>query len=182
MLYLRSFLFNLICYGTLAFGCLVTSVVGLFNRKITIPMWNKGFIPFILWNLKHVAGIEIEIRGREYMRQENVLYASKHESALETYFMSAFLTKLVFVLKKELTYIPLFGWAQYFYGMIPVDRSAGGAAMKNLLKEAKIRLAAKRPIMIFRKAPALNRARSAAINRVCCLLPKTLKFPLFRWL
>ena len=55
MLYLRSFLFNLICYGTLAFGCLVTSVVGLFNRKITIPMWNKGFIPFILWNLKHVA-------------------------------------------------------------------------------------------------------------------------------
>ena len=36
MLYLRSFLFNLICYGTLAFGCLVTSVVGLFNRKITI--------------------------------------------------------------------------------------------------------------------------------------------------
>lgn len=182
MLYLRSFLFNLICYGTLAFGCLVTSVVGLFNRKITIPMWNKGFIPFILWNLKHVAGIEIEIRGREYMRQENVLYASKHESALETYFMSAFLTKLVFVLKKELTYIPLFGWAQYFYGMIPVDRSAGGAAMKNLLKEAKIRLAAKRPIMIFPKAPALNRARSAAINRVCCLLPKTLKFPLFRWL
>ena len=52
-------------------------------------------------------------------------------------------------MKKELTYIPLFGWAQYFYGMIPVDRSAGGAAMKNLLKEAKIRLAAKRPIMIF---------------------------------
>ena len=43
MLYLRSFLFNLICYGTLAFGCLVTSVVGLFNRKITIPMWNKGY-------------------------------------------------------------------------------------------------------------------------------------------
>ena len=94
MLYLRSFLFNLICYGTLAFGCLVTSVVGLFNRKITIPMWNKGFIPFILWNLKHVAGIEIEIRGREYMRQENVLYASKHESALETYFKpTVFITK-----------------------------------------------------------------------------------------
>lgn len=77
MLYLRSFLFNLICYGTLAFGCLVTSVVGLFNRKITIPMWNKGFIPFILWNLKHVAGIEIEIRGREYMRQENVLFSKQ---------------------------------------------------------------------------------------------------------
>ena len=101
MLYLRSFLFNLICYGTLAFGCLVTSVVGLFNRKITIPMWNKGFIPFILWNLKHVAGIEIEIRGREYMRQENVLYASKHESALETYFMSAFSDQAGFCFVKK---------------------------------------------------------------------------------
>ena len=177
MLYLRSFLFNLICYGTLAFGCLVTSVVGLFNRKITIPMWNKGFIPFILWNLKHVAGIEIEIRGREYMRQENVLYASKHESALETYFMSAFLTKLVFVLKKELTYIPLFGWAQYFYGMIPVDRSSGGAAMKNLLKEAKIRLAAKRPIMIFPEGTRVKPGTVSGYKPGLLFIAQNLKVP-----
>lgn len=118
-------------------------------------------MPFILWNLKLIAGMEIEIRGKEYMKQEGVLYASKHESALETYCLSSYITKLVFVLKKELTYIPLFGWAQYFYGMIPVNRSAGGAAMKNMLKAAKNRLDDKRPIIIF---PEGTRVKPGTIN------------------
>ena len=149
MIFIRSLIFNIIAYSTLALGCTVTSVVGLFNRKATIKMWNYGFMPFILWCLKIIVGLQIEIRGKEYMKQEGVLYASKHESALETYCLSSYITKLVFVLKKELTYIPLFGWAQYFYGMIPVDRSAGGAAMKNMLKEAKDRIKNGRPIIIF---------------------------------
>ena len=161
MLYLRSFIFNIVCYSTLAVGCLTTSIVGLVNRKATVPMWNKCFMPFILWNLKLIAGMEIEIRGKEYMKQEGVLYASKHESALGTYCLSSYITKLVFVLKKELTYIPLFGWAQYFYGMIPVDRSAGGAAMKNMLKAAKNRLDDKRPIIIF---PEGTRVKPGTIN------------------
>ena len=101
MLYLRSFIFNIVCYSTLAVGCLTTSIVGLVNRKATVPMWNKCFMPFILWNLKLIAGMEIEIRGKEYMKQEGVLYASKHESALETYCLSSYITKLVFVLKKS---------------------------------------------------------------------------------
>lgn len=149
MLYIRSFVFNIICYSTLALGCLLTSVIGIFSRKITIPMWNYIILPFLLLALKYIAGIEIEIRGKQFIRQDGVLYAGKHESALETYFLSAYIKKLVFVLKKELTYVPLFGWAQYFYGMIPVDRSAGGAAMKNLLKQAKDRISKGRPILIF---------------------------------
>ena len=161
MLYLRSFVFNLICYTTLGLGCLLTCVLGLFNRKLSIPLWNLGLLPFIRWNLKYIAGIEIEIRGKEYMSQENAIYASKHESALETYMLSSYLTKAVFVLKKELTYIPLFGWAQYFYGMIPVDRSGGGTAMKKLLKEAKSRLKVKRPIIIF---PEGTRVKPGTVN------------------
>lgn len=161
MLYLRSFLFNIVCYSTLAVGCLATSSVGLFYRKATIPMWNRFFMPFILWNLKVIAGMEIEIRGKQYLRQEGVMYAAKHESALETYCLSSYITKLVFVLKKELTYIPLFGWAQYFYGMIPVDRSAGGAAMKNLLKAAQKRINDGRPIIIF---PEGTRVKPGTVN------------------
>lgn len=55
----------------------------------------------------------------------------------------------MFVLKKELTYIPLFGWGQALYGMIPVDRGAGARAMKGMLAEAKKRVAAGRSIIIF---------------------------------
>ena len=161
MIYIRSLLFNILGYGVLVFGCILTSVVGVFSRRTTVVIWNYALIPLFVWLLKVVAGIEIEIRGRQYMKQSGVLYAGKHESAMETYCLSAYLKKIVFVLKKELTYIPIFGWAQYFYGMIPVDRSAGGAAMKNMLKEAKQRVAAGRPIIIF---PEGTRVKPGTVN------------------
>ena len=43
-------------------------------------------------------------------------------------------------MKKELTYVPLFGWAQHLYGMIAVNRAAGGATLKKLLHDAKDRI------------------------------------------
>lgn len=149
MLFVRSLLFNIVCYTTLAVGCCVNSLIGVFSPKATIKVWNYAFIPFLVWALRHIAGIEVEIRGREHIRQEGVIYAGKHESALETYILTNYIRKASFILKKELTYIPIFGWAQYFYGMIPVDRSAGSAAMKNMLRHAQQKIEENRPIIIF---------------------------------
>jgi len=149
MLYIRSFIFNIACYSTLLIGCVFNSIVGIFSPKATIKIWNYFFIPIVVWSLKYLAGIRIEIRGRQYIQQENCIYAGKHQSALETYCLSNYLKKASFILKKELTYIPIFGWAQHFYGMIPVDRSAGSAAMKNMLRSAKDRLTKGRTIIIF---------------------------------
>lgn len=68
---------------------------------------------------------------------------------METYVLTNYIRRATFILKKELTYIPIFGWAQHFYGMIPVDRSAGSAAMKNMLRHAKTKTEEGRPIIIF---------------------------------
>lgn len=149
MLWLRSLIFNILCYSTLAAGCVAASIIGVFSRKATIKMWTNLVLPIIFFWLKYVAGITFEIRGRQYIQQGPALYASKHESALETYTMSVIVRDLAYVLKKELTYIPVFGWAQYFYGMIAVDRSAGGAAMKGMLREAQKRIAENRSVIIF---------------------------------
>jgi len=149
MLFLRSLIFNIFGYGTLAVGCIVTSVVGVFSRKATIKLWTYVFLPFLLLCLKYIADISIEVRGRQYIQRGPALYASKHESALETYFMSTIVKEMAFVLKKELTYIPIFGWAQYFYGMVAVDRSAGGAAMKGMLRSVKQRISDGRSVIIF---------------------------------
>lgn len=148
MIYLRSLIFNVLFYSTLAFGCGCASIVGIFSRKATIPMWNFFFMP-LCCSYMRICGLKIEIRGRENLRQEGVIYAAKHQSAIETYCLTSYITKAIFILKKELTYIPLFGWAQHFYGMIPVDRAAGGATLKKLLKEAKNRMDNGRPIIIF---------------------------------
>lgn len=149
MIYIRSTLANIFVYGCLLFGCVVSSLMGLFSRKSTVYFWNYFMIPVTMFFLRLFAGLKIEIRGKEFMKQEGVIYASKHESALETYCMSMFIKKAVFILKKELTYIPFFGWAQHFYGMIPVNRAAGGSAMKGMMKEAKDRMSKGRPIIIF---------------------------------
>ncbi len=149
MICLRSLLFNIVGYFTLALGCVVNSIIGAISPKATIKVWNYGFIPFFVWSLKNIAGIKIEIRGAQYIRQENAIYAGKHESALETYVLTNYIRRATFILKKELTYIPIFGWAQHFYGMIPVDRSAGSAAMKNMLRHAKTKTEEGRPIIIF---------------------------------
>lgn len=148
MIYLRSLIFNILFYTTLGIGCICGSVVGLFSRKATVPMWNYFWMPLCCSYLK-ICGLKIEIRGRENIRQEGVIYAVKHQSAIETYCLSSYITKATFILKKELTYIPLFGWAQHFYGMIAVDRAAGGATLKKLLKEARDRIKQGRPIIIF---------------------------------
>ncbi len=149
MIYIRSTLANIFVYGCLLFGCIVSSLMGLISRKSTIYFWNYFMIPVTMFFLRIFAGLKIEIRGKEHLKQEGVIYASKHESALETYCMSMFIKKAVFILKKELTYIPIFGWAQHFYGMIPVNRAAGGSAMKGMMKEAKDRMNKGRPIIIF---------------------------------
>lgn len=149
MIYIRSTLANIFVYGCLLFGCVVSSLMGLISRKSTIYFWNYFMIPVTMFFLRLFAGLKIEIRGKQYLKQEGVIYASKHESALETYCMSLFIKKAVFILKKELTYIPFFGWAQHFYGMIPVNRAAGGSAMKGMMKEAKDRMSKGRPIIIF---------------------------------
>lgn len=161
MLFLRSLVFNIFGYGTIAVGCVLTSIVGVFSRKATVRMWTDGFLPFVLLCLKYIAGITIEVRGKQYIQNRPALYASKHESAVETYIMSTIVRDMAFVLKKELTYIPVFGWAQSFYGMIAVDRKGGGAAMKGMLKSVKKRIDEGRSVIIF---PEGTRVKPGACN------------------
>lgn len=177
MLFLRSLIFNILCYSTLAIGCALTSVIGLFSRRVTVKMWTYVFLPIVFFWLKYVAGITFEIRGKQYIQPGAALYASKHESALETYTMSVIVKDLAFVLKKELTYIPIFGWAQYFYGMIAIDRAAGGAAMKGMLRAAKQRIAEGRSIIIFPEGTRVKPGTRGAYKPGLLFLAQNLNVP-----
>ena len=177
MLWLRSLVFNILCYSTLALGCVAASIIGVFSRKTTVKMWSNIVLPAILVWLKYVAGIEFEVRGRQYIQKGPALYASKHESALETYTLSVVVKDLAYVLKKELTYIPVFGWAQYFYGMIAVDRSAGGAAMKGMLREAKKRIAENRSVIIFPEGTRVKPGTCGSYKSGLLFLAQNLNVP-----
>lgn len=147
-LFLRSLVANLYFYPLMALGFIISIPVGLFSQQKMVVLWDKYLHPVIFGGMLKLCGITIEVRGKEYIT-EGVIFASKHESAFETYAYTGIIPRSVFVLKKELTYIPLFGWGQALYGMIPVDRGAGAKAMKGMLKAAKDRVAKGRSIIIF---------------------------------
>ncbi len=150
MFFIRSWLGTIWIYAWIAFGVLATCVFGWFvPQKWVVFFWNRMLLKTALWGLHRLGGICIEVRGLQHINQERAIYASKHESALETYVLTTIITRGVMILKKELTYIPFFGWAQWLYGLIPVDRGAGARAMKKMLSAAKKRVAEKRPIIIF---------------------------------
>ncbi len=149
MLIIRSLLTNIFFYGTLGVGCIIQLPIALFPQKVTIFYWDKIIMPIALFWIHLFAGLKFELRGAENIKSHNVLYACKHESALETYAFTHFAPTTTYILKKELVYIPLFGWSQYFYGMIPVNRKGGASAMKYMLKEVKKKTDTGRPVVIF---------------------------------
>ena len=135
-LFLRSTIGNIYFYPALMIGLSLIVIIGIFSRKKSIYFWDNYIHRAVFKISLKLYGIEVEVRGKEYINPKQI-YASKHESAMETYLYTAIVKNSAFVMKKELTYIPIFGWAQAVYGMIPIDRKSGGKAMRDMLKEAK---------------------------------------------
>jgi 1-acyl-sn-glycerol-3-phosphate acyltransferase len=110
-----------------------------------------------LWWLRVIAGTRMEVRGREHLPPGAVLVAGKHQSFWETFAILPLLDDPAMVLKKELTYIPFFGWFIYKFRMIAVARDAGTAALKLLMARAAEEIAAGRQVVIMpegtRRAP-----------------------------
>ena len=149
MLIIRSILTNIFFFGTLGIGCVIQLIVAFFPQKVSIFYWDKVVMPVALFWVHLFAGLKFEVRGKENILNKNVLYACKHESALETYSFTQFVPTTTYILKKELVFMPFFGWAQYFYGMIPVNRKGGASAMKHMLTEVRKKTDKGRPVVIF---------------------------------
>lgn len=96
-----------------------------------------------------ILGIEVEIRGHEHIPTGAAIVAAKHQSELETFAMVPAIRDPLFVLKRELTWIPFFGWFLMRLRMIAINRSAGSDALAQILAQAKIVAAEDRQIIIF---------------------------------
>jgi len=153
MIYIRSTLFALFLLLFTPIWSVLCMLAFPFlspeNRYRFIGFWNK----VVIWLLWHLCGIHYEIRGMENMRailDQPVVILSKHQSAYETIAYIALLPKqLCFVFKRELLWIPFFGWALALLKMIHINRSNKQTAALSVASQGRKRLAEGKWIMLF---------------------------------
>jgi 1-acyl-sn-glycerol-3-phosphate acyltransferase len=161
MIVLRALLFNLVLFLSGAVFLSLSMPALLMPRRFTILVGDIWFA-FLLTALRVICGISHEIRGLENIPDTPCIIAAKHQSAWDTFAFVTFIKDAAYVIKQELTRIPVYGWLLIKAAMVPVDRAAGAKALRNMIRTARSRLADGRHIVIFpegtRTAPGQRRS------------------------
>lgn len=131
----------------------------LFHRDVTYR-WCVFWARALLWMMRLVCGLDLRVVGRERIPAAPAIFALKHQSAWETIAFPALAPPLSGVLKRELLMIPVYGWYMRRLGMVPIDRKAGAAAVRKMLRRAGDETAHGRSIMIMPEGTRLPPGRT----------------------
>lgn len=146
--FLRSLLYNIVFYLNLVFWVLLgipTYVMPRWGIVWIATNWGKTSI----WWMRIICNTKVEYRGLEKIPKGPLIAASKHQSAWETFALLQFFDQPLYILKRELTWLPLFGWYLLKAGMIGVDRKAGGRYLIAITKRASAEIRRGRQLLIF---------------------------------
>jgi 1-acyl-sn-glycerol-3-phosphate acyltransferase len=132
---------------TLALVLVVTLCLVL--PPATILRVSRVWMAGLQFLLRHLVGIDYEVRGLANIPPGPAIYAFKHQSAWETVVVHLLLPKAAIALKRELMQIPLFGWAGRRSGMIGIDRTGRTRALRSLIDGARAAFARGVSVIIF---------------------------------
>ena len=161
MVYLRSGLFSLVLWVCLVVFCAGILVVVVLPYRRRYP-WLMLFPRFHNWLLKTVCGLTFEVQGKEHIPQGAAVILAKHQSTWETFAMATIFPPYVYVLKRELMWLPFFGWAVALLHPIAIDRGAGRAAVEQIVTQGRERLESGMSVFLFpegTRMPAGTRGR-----------------------
>lgn len=115
------------------------------TRDRVIASWAR----FNIWTLKKICGLDYRVRGLENIPDEPAIIISNHQSAWETLCFQLLFAPLSFVLKRQLLWIPFFGWGLAAYHPIAIDRSKKVKALDQLISQGRERLQSGRWLVIY---------------------------------
>lgn len=144
----RSFCFNVGWYVGTAIIALLGAPVLLLPRSAVLA-WARFWIAFVLWWLRVTCRLTHRVVGLENLPEGPVIIACKHQSSWETLSFTLLFPNIAIVLKRELLFIPIVGWAMAKAGNIAVARGEGATALRGLVKQGKAAIAQGRSIVIF---------------------------------
>jgi 1-acyl-sn-glycerol-3-phosphate acyltransferase len=186
-IFVRSLIYNALFYLLLLAWFIVAIPTFVMPRSALMTLarlWARQNV----WLLRIVCNVRVEYRGVEKIPKGPLIVASKHQSMWETFALLPFFDEPLYILKRELKWIPVFGLYLIKAGMIDVDRSAGGRALLKMARRAGEEVRRGRQLIIFpegtrRPAGAPPRykpgvAQLYAVCRATCL-PVALNSGLF---
>ncbi len=147
-IFLRSLVYNVLFYLLLAFWMIVGIPTFLMPRRAIVTIaqcWARSSI----WLLRAVCNTRVEYRGVEKIPNGPLIVASKHQSMWETFALLQFFPEPLYILKRELKWIPLFGWYLTRANMIGVVRGAGGRSLIEMARRAGEEVRRGRQLIIF---------------------------------
>ena len=149
MLALRSAIFNAAFYLCTAVQMIVWTPIYFLGPRETawriVHLWSRSN----LWLMRVIAGTRHEITGTENMPQGGCIIAPKHQSSWDTFAFLPYLSDPVYILKRELMWVPLFGWYVGRMNMIPIDRGNREQAVRKVNAGAARAMASGRQLLIY---------------------------------
>src|SRR5207237_1418833 len=116
-------------------------------------MWRyriiSGWSRLNVWLARALLGIDWRVEGREHLPDRPAVILAKHQSAWETMAFQLIFPPQVLVLKRELLWIPFFGWGLALMSPIAIDRSRGMTALRAIARRGRERLAQGFWVVIF---------------------------------
>jgi len=170
----RSLLYAAMFYSATVLWVLVGVPLSLFGRKPTLAVV-LSWVDVHHWLARHVLGIRVRVEGE--VPRGSYLIAVKHQSMFETLEMVRLSRLPIIVLKKELSDIPLFGLLTRRYGVIPVERSAGAKALRNLVEEGRKAVATGRPVIIYPEGTRVRVGETPPLRSGFAALYRALDLP-----
>ena len=168
MILLRSLLFQILFYAATALMAVaflpLLALPGAWMMRCGTA-WSALMLKLLEW----CVGLTFEVRGRENLPAGPVIIGMKHQSAWDTLAAPVIFDRPVIILKRELGWIPFYGWYALKAGMIPIDRGAAASALRGMVARGAKAVAERRPIVVFpegtRTAPGARRPISPASSR-----------------
>ena len=147
-IFLRSLVFNVLFYLCLIMWLLFALPTFLMPRWgiLTVAGW---WAKSSLFLMRVICGTKVEFRGLEKIPKGPLIVAAKHQSMLETFALVPLFDQPLYILKRELKWIPFFGWYLTKADMIEVEREAGGRALKDMTRRAGVAVRQGRQLIIF---------------------------------
>lgn len=177
MSFLRSLLFSIVMIVV----TIVVSTVGIL--ALPLPFKFRWHV-IRLWSvinlqaIKYICGIDYEVSGQENIPDGTAIIFSKHQSTWETFALQHIFPPQVYVIKRELLWIPFFGWGIAVLNPIAINRSSGASAIRQVVEKGTERLKRGEWIVIFPEGTRVRPGEKKRYKMGGAILAAESEFPI----